>query len=297
MALRRPPRIVPRGRNETMLREYRLLAAWPTPTSPTPGPWPVCDDPDRHGGLLLSDGVRRRLVPHPGGHGLARRPSTPTSRPAGAWPSSWSTASPSCPRWTGRSRGLEGFGKPDGFHERQVDRWMSHLAAVQFRDLPGLDAAAAWLRPTSPATTSPGSCTATTSSPTSCSATAPRPGWPPSSTGRWRRSATPCSISDGSSRVGPTTTTDARHRELRRLHAACPRRRSCSTTTRARAGAPVDEIDYYVILARFKLAVVLEGGYARVVQGRGRQSEDGGVRRRRARPGPAGGRPGRRPPR
>ena len=33
------------------------------------------------------------------------------------------------------------------------------------------------------------------------------------------------------------------------------------------SGRPVDEIDYYVILARFKLAVVLEGGYARVVKG------------------------------
>jgi aminoglycoside phosphotransferase (APT) family kinase protein len=30
---------------------------------------------------------------------------------------------------------------------------------------------------------------------------------------------------------------------------------------------PVDEMDYYVILARFKMAVVLEGGYARYVQG------------------------------
>jgi aminoglycoside phosphotransferase (APT) family kinase protein len=33
------------------------------------------------------------------------------------------------------------------------------------------------------------------------------------------------------------------------------------------SGRPVDEIDYYVILARFKLAIVLEGGYARVVAG------------------------------
>jgi aminoglycoside phosphotransferase (APT) family kinase protein len=29
----------------------------------------------------------------------------------------------------------------------------------------------------------------------------------------------------------------------------------------------VDEIDYYVILARFKIAIVLEGGYARYVEG------------------------------
>jgi aminoglycoside phosphotransferase (APT) family kinase protein len=33
------------------------------------------------------------------------------------------------------------------------------------------------------------------------------------------------------------------------------------------SGRDVDEIDYYVILARFKMAVVLEGGYARVVKG------------------------------
>jgi aminoglycoside phosphotransferase (APT) family kinase protein len=33
------------------------------------------------------------------------------------------------------------------------------------------------------------------------------------------------------------------------------------------SGRDVDEIDYYVILARFKMAIVLEGGYARFVQG------------------------------
>src|SRR5437899_13074892 len=33
------------------------------------------------------------------------------------------------------------------------------------------------------------------------------------------------------------------------------------------SGRSVDEIDYYVILARFKIAIVLEGGYARYVQG------------------------------
>jgi aminoglycoside phosphotransferase (APT) family kinase protein len=33
------------------------------------------------------------------------------------------------------------------------------------------------------------------------------------------------------------------------------------------SGRPVDEIDYYEILARFKIAIVLEGGYARYVEG------------------------------
>ena len=33
------------------------------------------------------------------------------------------------------------------------------------------------------------------------------------------------------------------------------------------SGLPVDEMDYSVILARFKIAIVLEGGYARYVAG------------------------------
>jgi aminoglycoside phosphotransferase (APT) family kinase protein len=63
-----------------------------------------------------------------------------------------------------RAGGLEGFGKPEGFLERQVERWLAHLAAFQFRELPGLDAAAAWLRGYKPRSTGRASCTATTSS-------------------------------------------------------------------------------------------------------------------------------------
>jgi aminoglycoside phosphotransferase (APT) family kinase protein len=40
----------------------------------------------------------------------------------------------------------------------------------------------------------------------------------------------------------------------------------CERYARA-SGLPVDEIDYYVILARFKIAIVLEGGYARYATG------------------------------
>lgn len=45
-----------------------------------------------------------------------------------------------------RAQGLDGFGRPDGFHERQVDRWLAFLATYQVRELPGLDDAADWLR-------------------------------------------------------------------------------------------------------------------------------------------------------
>lgn len=55
-----------------------------------------------------------------------------------------------------RAQGLEGFGRPDGFHERQVDRWLAFLAAYRVRDLPGLHEAADWLRRHRPAQYTPG---------------------------------------------------------------------------------------------------------------------------------------------
>jgi aminoglycoside phosphotransferase (APT) family kinase protein len=45
-----------------------------------------------------------------------------------------------------RAQDLDGFGRPDGFHERQVDRWLAFLDAYRVRELPGLDEAADWLR-------------------------------------------------------------------------------------------------------------------------------------------------------
>jgi len=38
-----------------------------------------------------------------------------------------------------RSNGLADFGKPDGFHERQVQRWTSQLASYDGRELPQLE--------------------------------------------------------------------------------------------------------------------------------------------------------------
>ena len=51
-ALRRPPRIVPQGRNETMLREYRLLAALADTDVPHAKVVAVCDDPEMMGGCF-----------------------------------------------------------------------------------------------------------------------------------------------------------------------------------------------------------------------------------------------------
>jgi aminoglycoside phosphotransferase (APT) family kinase protein len=41
--------------------------------------------------------------------------------------------------------GLEGFGKPEGYLERQVRRWSTQLEGARNRDIPALDAVTAWL--------------------------------------------------------------------------------------------------------------------------------------------------------
>ena len=33
-----------------------------------------------------------------------------------------------------RAAGLEGFGKPEGFLDRQVARWLAHLDKIKFRE-------------------------------------------------------------------------------------------------------------------------------------------------------------------
>src|SRR5207253_4240444 len=45
-----------------------------------------------------------------------------------------------------QAKGLQDLGRPDGFHERQVDRWTAFLERIKGRELPGFDEAAAWLR-------------------------------------------------------------------------------------------------------------------------------------------------------
>ena len=65
-----------------------------------------------------------------------------------------------------RARGLHDLGRPDGFHERQVDRWMTFLDRIKGREIPGFDVAAGGLPAHRPLDYVRASCTATMSSPT-----------------------------------------------------------------------------------------------------------------------------------
>jgi aminoglycoside phosphotransferase (APT) family kinase protein len=272
VALRKPPAVVPPGRNETMVREHRLLQALADTDVPHARVVAGCDDPNVLGGCFylmeFVDGwspiQEGTTWPPPFGGDLESRRGLAFELVDGI-------ARLSRVDW--KSRGLEGFGKPDGFHERQVDRWLAHLAAFQFRPLPGLDEAAAWLRNHQPHNYVPGimhgdyqfaNVMYRHGAPARLAAIVD---WEMATVGDplldlgWVINGWPDDDALAAS-------TDAESSTLSYVdYGGMPTASELLAYYEKESGRPVDEIDYYVILARFKLAVVLEGGYARVVKG------------------------------
>lgn len=158
LMLRRPPKVGRERSDEIMLREARVLEALNGTAVPHPRFRAVCADPSVLGASFYVmeriDGFTpMRELPEPfrSDAGLRREMGFQLVEAA---------AHLANVNW--RAAGLEGFGKPEGFHERQADRWLSHLQGYArlegyvVRDLPGLDDAADWLRAHPPAQWEPG---------------------------------------------------------------------------------------------------------------------------------------------
>jgi aminoglycoside phosphotransferase (APT) family kinase protein len=265
LALRRPPRKVPAGRNETMLREYRVLAALGDTDVPHTRAVAVCDDPSVLGACFylmeFVDGwspmATGRTWPAPFDTDLAARQGL-------AYELVEAIAKLSRVDW--KARGLGDFGKPDGFHERQVDRWLAHLAAFKFRDLPGLDVAADWLRRHKPRTYRPGIIHGDYQ----FANVMYRHGAPArlAAIVDWEMATIGDPLLDlGWVVMGWPDPDEDRTSAGYVDYTGMPSRAELMARYATVSGLPVDEMDYYVILARFKIGIVLEGGYARYVQG------------------------------
>jgi aminoglycoside phosphotransferase (APT) family kinase protein len=265
LALRRPPRKVPKGRNETMLREYRVLSALRDTDVPHTRAVAACDDPAVLGACFylmeFVDGWSPMAI------GRTWPPPFDTdldARRGLAFELVRAIAKLSRVDW--RARGLEGFGKPDGFHERQVDRWLAHLAAFRFRELPGLDEAADWLRRHKPRAYRPGILHGDYQ----FANVMYRHGAPARMAAivDWEMATIGDPLLDlGWVLMGWPDPDEDRTGAGYVDYAGMPSRTELMERYAAVSGLPVDEMDYYVILARFKIAIVLEGGYARYVQG------------------------------
>lgn len=265
MVLRRPPRNVPKGRNETMMREYRVLAALKDSDVPHARARGACEDASVIGAsFYMMDYVEGW---------------SPIATP-GVWPAPFDQdlearkglafelvdAIAALGQVDWKASGLEGFGKPDGFLERQVDRWLHHLSDFQFRTIPGIEQAATWLREHVPANYTVGiihgdyqfaNVMFRDGAPAKLAAIVD---WEMATIGdplldlAWVLMTWPETHDED----GPETYVD---------YKGMPRRDELMHRYASKSGLPVDEIDYYIVLARFKMAIVLEQGYARYQKG------------------------------
>lgn len=146
--LRRPPRTPLSPTAHDMAREFRVLRAlsdrvgWHDQRPvPVPEPIAVCTDTDVIGapfylmhevnGVVVRESIPASLAGEPG---VARACGFAlVDAIAGIHGFDW------------RLGGLEGFGRPDGYLERQVPRWLGQLERYKTRPLPDVDAAGEWL--------------------------------------------------------------------------------------------------------------------------------------------------------
>jgi len=262
--LRRPPRVVPEGRNKTMLREYRVLEALNGTDVPHPVAYAACEDTDVLGACFYLMSMVDGWSPmNMGEHWPAPFDTDLGARRGLGFELVEGIARLARVDW--RARGLEGFGKPEGFHDRQVDRWLAHLSGFEFRPIPGLDEAAAWLRAHKPSRWEPGimhgdyqfaNVMFGHGAPARLAAIVD-----------WEMATVGDPLLDlGWVMNGWTDPGEDRTRGYVD-QTGLPSRAEVLARYAEVSGRGVTEIDYYVILARFKLAIVLEGGYARVVAG------------------------------
>ncbi|MFT5695092.1 MAG: aminoglycoside phosphotransferase (APT) family kinase protein [Myxococcota bacterium] len=156
--LRRPPPHPRDKSNETMRREARVLAAIANSDVPHPALIAACAETDPLGAAFYL------MEPIDGFNPTQGLPEYHKADPARrrAMGMSLVDSIAALGRIDYKEVGLEGFGRPDGYLERQVHRWRSQLESYAAldgypgADIPGVDEVASWLGDNCPSEWKPG---------------------------------------------------------------------------------------------------------------------------------------------
>ena len=265
--LRRPPLHPVAPGAHDMSREFRMLTALEGSDVPHPQPILLCDDERVIGARFY---LMERVV------GFTPRDplplpfhTDPIVRRDMAFRLVDGLAAIACVDW--RASGLEGYGKPDGFLERQVGRWLSQLERYRTREIPGLDEVARWLEANRPEGSAPAIIHGDYQfinvmlAPDPPARLAAIVDWEQSTIGDplldlgwllagWSEEGEPSPL-----RFGSRYLTD---RE------GLPMRAELAERYARKTGRDLSHLAYYVVLALFKLACVLEGSYHRFATGK-----------------------------
>ena len=261
-ALRIPPAEAPAPRDEGILREWRIIDALRGTDVPHTPAIAACTDPSVLGRTFYLMGFVDGWSPMNVDDWPAPFDTDMEARQGLAYELVDGIARLSKVDW--QAKGLQDLGRPDGFHERQVDRWTAFLERIKGRELPGFDEASAWLRAHKPHDYIPGlmhgdyqfaNVMYRHGAPARLAAIVD---WEMGTVGDpkldlgWVMQSWPEDTSGGDGTVGgyvDMTGMPSRAQVLARYAEV--------------SGRQVDDIDYYVILAKWKLAVVLEQGFQR----------------------------------
>lgn len=261
--IRMPPPGAPPDRDRGILREWRIIEALDGSDVPHTTAIAVCDDAGVLGRTFYLMGFvdgwspmdEPGRWPAPFDHDLEARAGLSYQLAEGI-------ALLSRVDW--RARGLHDLGRPDGFHERQVDRWTGFLERIRARDLPGLEVATDWLKAHQPLDFVPGlmhgdyqfaNVMYRHGAPARLAALVD---WEMGTVGdpkldlAWMVQSWPtdCDAPEPG---------DMNYVDMRGM----PSRDQVVAHYAEVSGRQVDDLDYYLVLAKWKLAIVLEQGFQR----------------------------------
>ena len=260
-ALRIPPATAPPTRDDGILREWRIIEALAGTDVPHTPALAVCTDQAVLGRTFYLMGFVDGWSPMNVDDWPAPFDTDVVARQGLAYELVDGIALLSKVDW--KAKGLHDLGRPEGFHERQVDRWTAFLERIKGRELPGFEEAAAWLRSHKPLDFIPGlmhgdyqfaNVMYRHGGPARLAAIVD---WEMGTVGDpkldlgWVAQSWPEDTSGPDGALGYVDMT------------GMPSRTQILERYAEVSGRQVDDIDYYVILAKWKLAVVLEQGYQR----------------------------------
>jgi aminoglycoside phosphotransferase (APT) family kinase protein len=260
--IRIPPKSAPADRDQGIVREWRIIEALDGTDVPHTPAVAVCEDASVLGRTFYLMGFVDGWSPM-GRTGWPPPFDTDFEARAGlAYQLAEGIALLSKVDW--QARGLADLGRPEGFHERQVDRWTKFFERIKRRELEGMDVASQWLRTHRPIDYIPGlmhgdyqfaNVMYQDGAPARLAAIVD---WEMGTVGDPKLDLGWMIQSWPDDTLAPEAS-EASYVDLRGM----PSREQLLAHYADVSGRQVDDIDYYVILAKWKLAIVLEQGFQR----------------------------------